>query len=415
MRVLFHGINFSPELTGSGKYSGELVDWLAANGHEVRVVTAPPYYPSWRIYAGFRASSYSIRHEARIKIYRCPVYVPRDLSTLRRILHLLSFALSSLPILLRQWIWRPNLVIVVIPTLLCAPQAALLARLSGAFSIAHIQDFEVDAVFGLGMARGRFIYRLAILFERFVLRQFNLVSTISFGMLRRAQAKGVPEDCLRLLPNWSELDRFQYVNRSSALLRRVGIDPAKRVVLYSGNLGEKQGLEIIIDCATYFRDDPDVIFLIVGDGASKGRLLHLVQAKGIDNVVFVPLQPTEQLPALLASADCHLVVQRRGAADAVMPSKLTNILAVGGNAVITADTETSLGELCAEFPGIATLVEPESVEELVRGVKTAIDLPRPNRIALDYAKQNLCKEQILGRFFDEVEANLVASGRSRKE
>ena len=415
MRILFHGINFSPELTGTGKYSGELVDWLIANGHEVRVVTAPPYYPAWRVFAGFRASRYSVRHEGHLKIYRCPIYIPRNLSTLKRLLHLLSFALSSLPILLRQWAWRPNVVIVVIPTLFCAPQAALIARLSGALSIAHVQDFEVDAVFGLGMARGRFIYRLAILFERYVLRQFNLVSTISLGMLRRARAKGLSEDCLRLLPNWSDVYRFQCANRSPALLRRIGVDPTKRVVLYSGNLGEKQGLEIIIDCAAYFQHDPRIMFLIVGDGASKDRLLHLVQSKDIDNVVFAPLRPTEELPDLLASADCHLVVQRRGAADAVMPSKLTNILAAGGNAVITADTETSLGVLCSEFPGIATLVPPESVEELVRGIRTAIDLPRPNRIALDYAKQNLCKDQILGRFFDEVEASLAHFDRSRKE
>ncbi len=408
MRILLYGINFSPELTGIGKYSGELAQWLAANGHELRVVTAPPYYPEWKIYAGFYGWCYSTCYEKNLTIYRCPIYVPEDISAFRRILHLSSFAFSSLPGLFRQWTWQPDVVVAVVPTLFCAPQASLFAYLSGALSIIHIQDFEVDALFGLGMTKNGLIRRIATSLERFILRRFDLVSTISSGMMRRARTKGVLEDRLRFLPNWSNVECFKGALRSPALLERIGVDASRRIVLYSGNLGEKQGLEIIVDCACRFRGNGNIIFLIIGNGAGKARLLDLVRSRGLDNVVFAPLQPVENLPKLLASADCHLVLQRRGAADSVMPSKLTNILAVGGNAVITADPDTSLGELCRDFEGIATLVSPESIDELVRGIELALNLPRPNKVAQAYAEQYLDKDRILSRFFSEIEADVAA-------
>jgi colanic acid biosynthesis glycosyl transferase WcaI len=192
------------------------------------------------------------------------------------------------------------------------------------------------------------------------------------------------------------------VPRSHGLLNRLGVEPGKRVLLYAGNIGEKQGLESVLDAATYLRDRDDLVFLIVGEGAGKLRLLELVKLRRLSNVLFAPLQPCEVLPALLASADCHLVIQKRGAADAVLPSKLTNILAVGGNAVITADPDTSLGLLCSEYPGIATLVEPESVDALVQGIERALAMPLPNRIATGYAREFLDKDHVLARFLAEV-------------
>lgn len=402
MKILLYGINYSPELTGIGKYSGEMARWLAAQGHEVRVVTAPPYYPDWKVWPGFAAWRFSKRQEDGVTVVRCPLYVPPRPSALKRMLHLASFSLSSSLAVLAQLRWKPELVILVVPTLFCAPQALLLAKLSGAKSVLHIQDYEVDALFGLGIAKGGALKRFAFAAERAILRAFDRVSTISSGMLQRARHKGVEQSRLRFFPNWSETARFQDVPRSPALLSRLGVDPGKRVLLYSGNIGEKQGLESVIEAAARLQERRDLLFLIVGEGAGKARLVDMVAAKGLRNVLFAPLQPYEDLPALLASADCHLVIQKRGAADAVLPSKLTNILAVGGNAVITADPDTSLGLLCGEYPGIATLVEPESVDALIDGIQRTLAMPAHNTIATDYAREFLDKDRILTRFLAEV-------------
>jgi colanic acid biosynthesis glycosyl transferase WcaI len=175
----------------------------------------------------------------------------------------------------------------------------------------------------------------------------------------------------------------------------------KKIILYSGNIGEKQGLEIAIDVAEKLINF-DFIFVIVGQGAGKQKLENLVKKKKLTNVIFHSLQPYELLPALLKSADCHLVIQRRGAADSVLPSKLTNILAVGGNSVITAEPQTELGQLCNKYPGIAILVEPESIDSLSDGIFLALKMPPINVIAITYAQKYLQKNVIIETFLESI-------------
>lgn len=402
MKILLYGINYSPELTGIGKYSGEQARWLAGRGHEVRVVTAPPYYPQWQVGEGYSSWRYRTEQDDGVTVIRCPLYVPRQPSALTRLLHLVSFSASSCLAVLGQLRWKPDLVILVVPTLFCAPQALLLAKLSGARSVLHIQDYEVDAMFGLGIGGGSSLRRLAFGIERWLLRRFDRVSTISSGMLDKARSKGVNGERLLFFPNWSETARFRQVPRNHALLQRLGVPSGAWVLLYSGNIGEKQGLELILDAAQAYADRADLVFLIVGQGTGKARLLDRVQRDDLHNVLFAPLQAYDDLPALLASADAHLVIQKRGVADAVLPSKLTNILAAGGNAIITADPDTTLGRLCEEHPGIAVLIEPESVAALNAGIERVLALPVRNNVALNYAKEFLDKEHILQRFLAQV-------------
>ncbi|ECC1691315.1 colanic acid biosynthesis glycosyltransferase WcaI [Salmonella enterica subsp. salamae] len=405
MKILVYGINYSPELTGIGKYTGEMVAWMAREGHEVRVITAPPYYPQWKV--GERYSAWRYRREVgEATVWRCPLYVPKQPSTLKRLLHLGSFALSSFFPLMAQRRWKPDRIIGVVPTLFCTPGMRLLAKLSGARTVLHIQDYEVDAMLGLGMAgkgkRGS-VARLASAFERSALHNVDNVSTISRSMMNKAREKGVAAEKILFFPNWSEVARFQDVNDAdvTALRQQLGLPEDKKIVLYSGNIGEKQGLEKVIDAAERLRDRP-LFFAIVGQGGGKARLENMARERGLPNIKFLPLQPYDALPALLKMGDCHLVVQKRGAADAVLPSKLTNILAVSGNAVITAEPHTELGQLCTRYPGIAVCVEPESTDALVDGISQALAMPKNNTAAREYAERTLNKENVLSQFIADI-------------
>ncbi len=405
MKILVYGINYSPELTGIGKYTGEMVAWMTREGHEVRVITAPPYYPQWKVGERYSAWRYR-REEGEATVWRCPLYVPKQPSTLKRLLHLGSFALSSFFPLMAQRRWKPDRIIGVVPTLFCTPGMRLLATLSGARTVLHIQDYEVDAMLGLGMAgkgkRGS-VARLATAFERSALRNVDNVSTISRSMMNKAREKGVAAEKILFFPNWSEVARFQDVNDAdvTALRQQLGLPEDKKIVLYSGNIGEKQGLEKVIDAAERLRDRP-LIFAIVGQGGGKARLENMARERSLPNIKFLPLQPYDALPALLKMGDCHLVVRKRGAADAVLPSKLTNILAVGGNAVITALPHTELGQLCARYPGIAVCVEPESADALVNGISQALAMPKNNTTAREYAERTLNKENVLRQFIADI-------------
>ncbi|HBI11856.1 MAG TPA: colanic acid biosynthesis glycosyltransferase WcaI [Franconibacter pulveris] len=405
MKILVYGINYSPELTGIGKYTGEMVEWMAREGHEVRVITAPPYYPQWQVGENYSAWRYR-KEQGAATVWRCPLYVPKQPSTLKRLIHLGSFAVSSFFPLLAQRSWKPDRIIGVVPTLFCTPGMRLLAKLSGAKTLLHIQDYEVDAMLGLGMAgkgNGGKIARLATRFERSGLHNVDNVSTISRSMMNKAREKGVPEERVIFFPNWSEVSRFRDVTQEEAatLRQQLGLPADKKIILYSGNIGEKQGLETAIEAADRLKDKPWE-FVIVGQGGGKARLEKMAAERGLSNVRFFPLQPYDALPALLKMADCHLVIQKRGAADAVLPSKLTNILAVGGNAVITAENDTELGQLCQNYPGIAVCVEPESTPALAQGIEACLGLPKFNTVAREYAERTLEKENVLSQFIADI-------------
>jgi colanic acid biosynthesis glycosyl transferase WcaI len=405
MKILVYGINYSPELTGIGKYTGEMVEWMTQQGHEVRVITAPPYYPEWQVGVNYSAWRYR-REEGAATVWRCPLYVPKQPSTIKRLLHLGSFAVSSFFPLMAQRSWKPDRIIGVVPTLFCTPGMRLLAKLSGSRTLLHIQDYEVDAMLGLGMAgkgKSGCVAKLASAFERSALHNVDNVSTISRSMMKKACEKGVPMEKVIFFPNWSEVSRFRDVSETLiiALRQRLGLPEDRKLILYSGNIGEKQGLESVIDAADQLRHQP-WLFVIVGQGGGKARLEKMAAERGLDNVKFLPLQSYEDLPALLAMGDCHLVIQKRGAADAVLPSKLTNILAVGGNAVITAEAETELGQLCQDNPGIAVCVTPESVPSLVEGIERALMMPKQNVIARAWAERTLDKEHVLEQFMTDI-------------
>jgi colanic acid biosynthesis glycosyl transferase WcaI len=401
VRILIHGINFPPELTGIGKYSGELAEKLSALGHEVHVVAAPPYYPQWHVSEGY--SSWRFLREALngVDVWRCPLWVPNQPSGLKRILHLASFALFSLPVMLLQVRWQPDVVLVVEPPLFCAPIAALTARLSRGRAWLHVQDFEVDAAFDLGLLQSQRLRRVVLAVERWVMRRFDKVSTISGRMLQRLEAKGVTDSQRVSFPNWVDTDLIYPMNHPSPFRDELGIGPQDVVALYSGNMGQKQGLEIVIEAARILASENNVRFVLCGQGAAYARLREM--AEGLANIIWIPLQPMERLNELLNLADIHLLPQSADAADLVMPSKLTGILASGGPVIATAAEGTEVWSV-VEGRGINTL--PGDVSAFVDGILSLARDPE-RRAALGqsgrvYAEEYLGRDKVLERFEAEL-------------
>ncbi|WP_233263040.1 WcaI family glycosyltransferase [Cognatiluteimonas profundi] len=248
-RILVVGINFAPETIGTGKYTGELCEWLAARGHRVRVVTAPPYYPAWKLWKGYGGRWFRRTRWHHVSVIRCPVWVPRKPSGITRLLHLASFALSSFAAMLWCIPWRPQVVINIAPTLASAPAAWALSRLVGARNWLHVQDFEVDAAMDMGIVNAGILRRLALAAESWMLRRFDRVSAISWRMCERLGAKGVPEEQQVLFPNWVDTDAIHPLAGPSPYRAELGIPDDAIVALYSGNMGLKQGLDILSDAA----------------------------------------------------------------------------------------------------------------------------------------------------------------------
>lgn len=397
MKILIYGINYAPELTGIGKYSAEMAESLVAMGHDVRVVCAPPYYPEWRVARGFSNWRYSRRMQAGVDVWRGPLWVPSTPGGAKRMVHLASFAVSSLPLVLCQVFWRPDAVVAVAPSLMNAPAAWLTARLARASAWLHVQDFEVDAAFDLGMLDGARLKRIALLFERFLMRRFDAVSTISRKMIERAASKGITPQKLFPFPNWVDVDHIFPLEKPSEMRSELDIPMSATVVLYSGNMGAKQGIEVLADAAAALADRQDIVFVFCGSGPTKKALM--MQCEGLENCRFLPLQPVERLNTLLNLADIHVLPQRADAADLVMPSKLTGMLASGRAIVAMARAGTELHDVVAPR---GVVVPPEQVEPLVDAlIALAADPARRRRLgaaARTYATSTLSRFAVVSNF-----------------
>ena len=402
MKIILLSMNFAPELTGIGKYSGEMADELVRRGHEVVVVCAPPYYPKWDLARGYSNQAYA-REQTKpgLTVMRCPVWLPKRLGGLSRLLHLASFAASSFPVLMRLVAGRPALVFVVAPALFAAPAGWLTARLSGATAWLHVQDFEMDAAFELGLLKGAFIRKLVRAGERRLMGAFDRVSTISRRMLRQLDSKGVGVERRELLPNWVDIDQVVPGDRSPELRRMLSIGDQQTVCLFSGTLNRKQGLAAVVDAARLLASRRDIVFVICGNGELRKSLEDA--SRDLANVRFLDLQPLARLNELLNMADVHLLPQLRGAADLVMPSKLGGMLASGRPVVAAAAPGT---EIAAVVEGCGVVTEPECAQGIADAVvELASDEERRLRLgvaARDYAHRNFAT----GAVFDRLDLSL---------
>jgi len=365
MRLLVIGVNYAPDLVGVAKYNTELCESLAARGHSVRMITAPPYYPDWRIPAGYRSGWYKREALNGVDIVRVPIYVPRQPTGLKRLIHHASFLAAATPPVLSAAIrWRPDIVLAVAPSLLSAPIGALAARMTGAASWLHVQDMEVDAAFELGLLQRSVTRQLMLRLERGIMRSFDRVSTISPQMVQRLSQKGLKPDQLREFHNWIDTDLIVPGPNQTALRSELGLRPTDVVALYSGAMSHKQGLELIVEAAgTTIDRHPSVQFVLCGNGPMRGALKRM--AKGLSNLRFLDLQPADRLAELLNTADIHLLPQKAQISDLVLPSKLAGMLASGRPIIAMAASGTGVA---MEIDGAGMLVAPGNVQGLAAAV-----------------------------------------------
>jgi colanic acid biosynthesis glycosyl transferase WcaI len=370
MNVLILSLNYAPEPVGIGPYSHGMATALAAAGHDVTVVCGKPYYPAWKPDPAYAGGGVRRAQEDGVTVVRVPHYVPAVPSGGKRLLHHVGFALRALPALFAEARRRrPDVVIGVAPSLISVVCARFVAQLMRVPFWLHVQDFEVEAVFATGLlpANGA-LTRMARWFERQAMAA-DRASSISPQMCAKLAEKGFARDRIVEFRNWAQIEHIRPLDRPSTLRDEWAID-RPHVALYSGNIANKQGIEIIIAAARRLADRRDLIFVICGNGPNRARLVQ--EAQGLDNVRFCDLQPIELLPELLGLADVHLLPQIAGAADLVLPSKLANMLASGRPVVATALPGTGLAR---EVEDVGIVTAPEDADAFAEAIVALLDDP----------------------------------------
>jgi colanic acid biosynthesis glycosyl transferase WcaI len=393
MRILIIVFHFQPESTGSGKYTSEMAAYLSQAGHQVRVITTPPYFPDGRIGAGHHGRGYRRETWSGVQIYRCSVWVPREPSGLKPVLHLLSFALSSFPILLRQLLWSPQVVLCVAPPLFLAPFARFVARLCGAKAWLHIQAFEPRMT-----GSGNLLTRWAARAENRLLRSFERISTVSSRMLVRLEDRGISPEKTCLLPNWVDINAiYPLPDGGEAARRELGFPVDKVIVLYAGDMQAEPELGILVEAAWGVRKNSAIHFVLCGQGDARAYLERA--ARELRNVQFLPPQPPEKLNRLLNAADIHILPQEASANDLVIPSRLLGMLASGKVVIATADPSSEIGKVVEQ---VGVLVPPGNQPALCEAIlELGISSQERTRLGMKgraYVCKHWSTEHVLGDF-----------------
>lgn len=360
LKILLVTINYAPDLIGIPKYNAELAEWLVARGHEVTVVTTVPYYPEWKVKHGYKGWRWTTEAIKGVTVIRVPTWIPAVPTGLSRLVHLASFGVASFISAISQTVrMRPDVVIGIEPTLSAAPSVLLAAAVGRSKSWLHVQDFEVAAALALGLVKPGPISKLAIKVDIWLKQRFDLLSSISSNMVPRLIATTGNSDNVRLFQNWVECEKIFPMTNVPEFRARLGFTEDHIVALYSGNMGEKQGLSIIGQAAhAAAQRYPALRIVVCGEGPAKRPMQEATV--GLDNITFLPLQPFDQFNDLLNSADIHLLPQKFAAADLVLPSKLTGMLASGRPTLACAEAGTALFEEVTER---GVCVEPENPVE----------------------------------------------------
>lgn len=403
-KILINGLNFSPEIVGIGKYTTELVEYLHENDCNVNVICACPYFPEWRT----EKNIYSIEKKKDFyKIYRCPIYLPKKINGFNRILHLLSFYLSSFPIILFQYFWKPDVIITIVPSFFSTQNSLFLSFLMRfkVTTLVHYQDLEIDAAFEMGILKNKFLKKIIYLWERITLSKFDYISSISENMIKKLSRKNLDKKKLYYLPNWVDTKQiFPHFITNNSYKKQFNIPENKIIFMYSGSMNQKQGVEILAELATYDFNNKNIFWIFAGEGPSKKILLE--KTKNKKNVLITTLQPPERMNEWLNLADVHIIPQKDEASDLVLPSKLITILASGKPFIVTTSPKTQLGKIASEagilvfpysnFYGLVDAVEKLANDDSLR--------KKLGKKARDLAIQKYDKEEVLCNFLKFIQS-----------
>ncbi|GAB4523236.1 MAG: WcaI family glycosyltransferase [Pleurocapsa sp.] len=377
----------------------ELAEGMVKKGHEVRVITAMPWYPEGRIISGYRGKLFSTEQINGVTVQRSYIWTKKKRSLVNRIGFELSFMFLSMIQALRGW--RPDVILLTIPGLPVAIPATFLGKLYNCPVVLNLQDILPDAAVHVGLVKNETVIKILQNLEKFAYHHATKISVIADGFTKNITKKGVKPQKIVEIPNWVDIDFIKPLSRQNNYFRQQYNLENKFVALYSGNIALTQGLETVIDAAARLQHIPEIAIAIVGETKALSKLQQYCDKCGVTNVHLIPFQPREKLPEMLSAADIGLVVQKSNVLDFNMPSKIQVLLA-SGRAIIASVPKTGTAASAIRKSQGGLITSPENPIALANAIthlyynrKKAQTLGQCGRI---YAEQNYAFQSSLDKY-----------------
>ena len=420
MRILVLGPNYAPERTAVAPFTTGLCEHLLAQGHDVQVITAFPYYPEWRVWEGYRGRFWQRELVNQVPLLRVWHFVPnRPSSLLQRLVFDLSFTVSFFCAGL--FTGSCDVIYCVCPPPTLALSAYGLGKLKRARYVIKLTDLASDAALSTGILKAGLTVRIARAVEGLIYRKAAGIVCLCQGFIDKLMEREVPPEKLHLISDWGDTENVRPLPRENGFRAAHGLSEEQFLALHTGNMGKKQDLMNIVEAAELTRRDPGITWMLVGQGEERELLEGEAARRNLGNLKLLPLQPTNSLPQMYAAADLLLLNQKAAVEDAVIPSKLLTYLAAG-QPIVAAVSDRSEAARQIRHARCGLIVPSETPEALAKAVlamRRDSDLRAEfGRNGRAYAERNFTKQKVLrqydeffNQFAGEGEVRVFASGK----
>lgn len=371
MKILALCPHFEPDTAPTGTVMTRIVGELAARGHELHVVTSLPWYAGHRVDTGWDGRWVRTETTDWGSVTRVHPFPGDDKSNLvRRAIGFAGFSCLAGLAALRAGgtLRRVDAVFAMSPPLTLGPTGWVASVLRRAPLVFNIQDVFPDAAIRTGAISNRWVIAAARWLETFSYARADAVTVLSDDLRRNVADKLGDGERVHVITNFVDTDSIVPADRATDYRVQLGIGD-EPVVLYAGNVGFSQSLDLVVGAA---RRCPDVTFVVNGDGSARRDLER--SAEGIDNLRFAGYQPIDRLCEVLATGDVHVVPLRPGLGDVSVPSKTYSSLAAGRPVVASIDDGTEIPRLLAESGG-GIAVPPGDLDAFVGAIRHLVADP----------------------------------------
>lgn len=402
MRILMLTQWFQPEPQFKGL---PLAKALTDLGHEVEVLTGFPNYPGGKVYPGYRIR---LRHREKMEgvcVTRAALYPSHDRSAFRRILNYASFALSSA--LLAFTLRRPDVVYVYCPPMTAAAGAVALRLFRRVPYVVDIQDLWPDTLASTGMVNSRLLMGLVGVWSNLAMRFATRLIVLSPGFKLRLEERkiGTP---IQVIPNWAPPEIVEQAKE----LPRARARDGDFNILFAGNMGKAQALDIVIRAAERLKHEASHIrFTLVGGGVELDHLRHASELARVDNITFLPQRPVKQMGAVFADADALLVHLRDDPLFGItIPSKTQAYLAMGRPILMGVRGDAAA---LVDAAGAGITFAPEDADALAAAAKRLAAMTQQERDAMGRRGAAFYREHLsFNKGVEALESALVQAAGS---
>jgi glycosyltransferase involved in cell wall biosynthesis len=407
MRILFLSHYFPPEVNAPASRTYEHCNAWARAGHEVTVVTCAPNHPRGKLYDGYRNRLWQREERDGIAVIRLWTFVTANEGFLKRSLNYLSFMFACM--VAAPFLPRADVVLTTSPQFFNGLAGFPVSRMKRAAWILEIRDLWPESVVAVGgMQRGAIIGLLESL-EMFAYRKADAIVPVTDSFERYMVGKGIAPAKIQVIKNGVDPSVYQPHVGTNPLRGELGLD-GKFVAAYFGTHGMAHKLETLLEAASLLRDHPNIVFLLIGDGAERRRLLALRDAQNLSNVIMLDQQPKAKMPLLWDLAAVSIVhLKRSPVFTTVIPSKIFESMAMEKPVLIGVEGESA--EIIAKA-GAGICIEPENARQLAEAVlKLARDpeaLRSMGAMGRAFVMENFDRHRLAMRY--EALIGRVASG-----